>query len=159
MSLQQSSSGFRKKAKVKLSKIFGGKNKQGANVGDEGSDPPTSSQHSEPTITVGGELGGDVGVGIGADDPRRDDSLSVSRPAAEIGHDQGEDDEASGGEANQEYLDPHPHSRAEIRSGQERRDIDEKRAGQVDLPPLPESDIGEGTIAPPIPRGSGSESA
>ena len=158
MSLRQSFSRFRKKAKDKLSPIFGKTKRRGPNVGGEESIHPTLSLQSEPAITAGGELGEDTRASFRTDDPRRDDSLSVSRSAVEIGHDKGEEDKASGGEASKKYLHPHSRVQAESRSSQERKDVDEKRTGRVDPPLRPESDIGERTPAPSISRGSGSES-
>ena len=158
MSLRQSFSRFRKKAKEKLSPIFDKTKRRGSNVGGGEFTHPTLSLQSEPAIAAGGGLGGDTRASFGTDDPRRDDSLSVSRSAVGIGHGEGEDDRASGGEASKKYLHPHSRVQAESRSSQERKDIDEKRAGRVDPPLRPESDIGERTPAPSIPRDSGSES-
>ena len=109
-------------------------------------------------MAAGGELRGDTRASLRTDDPRGNDSLSVSCSAVEIGHDQGEDDKSSGGEANKKDLLSHSRVQAKKRSSPDRKDIDEKKVSQVDPPPRPELDIEEGTLAPSIPRGSGSES-
>ena len=82
--------------------------------------------------------GGDIKAGGGKDDPRPDDSRSVSRSAVGIGHGQEEsDDKASGGENRQEGLHPHPHVQTDSGSIREMRDVGGKRVDQVDPPPQP----------------------
>jgi len=153
MSFRKSLSRFQEKVKHKLSKI-GDKPNRGVNVGGEGLYRSALSSQSEPGIVVGGEFrGGDTKVGVGEDDPRPDDSHSVSRSAVVTGHDlEGNDANANGGETNQKRLHPHPHTELECGSSQERRDVDGKKADRVD-PPL-HSDIGNRTtITPSISQG------
>jgi hypothetical protein len=113
MSLRHSISGFQKKAKDKLSKIWEKAGKGRPNVVGEEFDHSTLSLQSEPAIVVEGGSGGrdsevgagagDSEVGAGGGDPPPDDSQSISQSAVGIGHsDQGGgDDTASGGEISQ----------------------------------------------------------
>ena len=131
---------------------------RGAEGGSDAFPPLEFVAGLEPAIKVGGQIEGDVRVGTGNDESRSDDSQFVSRSAVKIGHGQGgSNDKASGGETNQEHPYPHSHVQTERRSGQERKDLDEERAGQVDPPPQPEPDIGGNSPTPSIPQGSGSE--
>ena len=123
MSLRQSFSRFRKKAKDKLLPIFDKSKRREVNIGGEGSNRSALSLQSEPAIVVGSELG-DIRAGIGADNLQPGGSRSVSRSAVEIGHDQGE---ASGVGTSQKHLHPHSRVQTERRSGQERGGFDETR--------------------------------
>ena len=157
MSLQQSFSRFRKKAKEKLSKVGDKVKRQEGNPGGEGSNRSAVSSQSGPAIAVGAEFGGDVRVGVEAGGPQPGDSRSASHSAVEIGHDQGvSDDQASGGETSQKNLHPHSRVHVERRSSQERGDRDGKRAGEVNPPAQSEPDIVKRT--PPISQGGGSQS-
>ena len=152
MSFRQTLSGFRKKVKGKLSKIRKRPERGSADAGGEGFNRSAPSSQSEPGIVVGGESsGGDVEASGREDDPRPDDSRSVSRSAVGVGHGQGEsDDKTSGGEITQKYLHPHPHVQTGSGSGGEMRDVDGKRVDKLD--PLPQSDIGNGTPTPSTSR-------
>ena len=99
--------------KTKLSKIGNRLERRQPDAGGQGFDRSALSLQSEPGIVVGGECkGGDIKVGIGKEDPRPDDSRSISRSLVGMGHDQeGSDDKASEG------------------------DVDGKRTDQVDPPP------------------------
>ena len=118
MSLRQSFSRFRKKAKDKASDIRNRIKRQATCVGGEGLDHSTLYLQSEPAIVAGGELGRATGVGVGNDDPRPGSSMPVSRSMTEL-------ERKPGGSE----------------SSQERAGADRKRVGQVD-PPRSESDIG-----------------
>ena len=133
MSLQQSVSGFRKKVKDKLSRIGHKTGKARPNVVGEGFDHSTLSLQSEPAIAVEGELGGDIEVGAGTDDPGPDDSRPVSQPAVGIGHSQGvSDDKASRGEISQMDLHPHSHVQTESGSSRERREVERSQGQELD---------------------------
>lgn len=141
MSLQQSFSRFRKKAKEKVSKIRDKIGKIRANAGDEGSYRSGLSSQSEPGVVVEGESrGGETKAGVGKDDSRPGDSVSVSRSAVGIGHDHGgSDDGTSGRETDQKGL--HPHLQAESGSS---------RGKKVDRAhPLSQSNTGNETTPPP----------
>jgi len=157
MKFRKSLSRFQEKVKHKLSKI-GDKPERGEpNVGGEGLHHPGLSSQSEPSLAVEGEFRGDTKVGAGKDDPRPDDSQSVSRSVVGTGHDLGgSDDNANGGGTGQKRL--HPHTEFQGGSSQERRDVDGRKADRVDPPPR--SDIGDETIlTPSVLRGGESESA
>jgi len=157
MKFRKSLSRFKEKVKHKLSNV-GDKPEGGANVGGEELSRSGLSSQSEPGIAVdGGSRGGGIKVGVGEDDPRPDDSQSVSRSVVGTGHDlERSDDNADGGETGQRRLHPHRHTELEGGSSQERRDVDGKKADRVDPPP--QSDIGSRTPTPPISRGGESES-
>ena len=151
MSFRQTLSGFRKKAKDKLSKIGKGPERGSTDAGSEGYDRSTLSSQSEPGIIVGGESrGGDIKLSGGKDDPRPDDSRSVSRSAVGIGCDQGENDDEASGEASQKGLHPHSHVQTDSGSSREMSNVDGKRIDKLDPPP--QSDIGNSTSTPSISR-------
>jgi len=159
MSLQQSFSRFRKKAKDKLSKIGDRVKRQEGNPGGEGSDLSAVSSQSGPAIVVGDELGGDVRVCTEVEDPQPVDSRSASHSAVEIGHDQGgSNDQASGGEINQKHLPPHSLVHVKRRSSQEVGDVDGKRAREANSPAQSEPDTAKTTSPPPTSQGGGSQS-
>jgi len=149
---------FQEKVKNKLSRVKDKPERGGANVGGQGLSRSALSSQSEPGIAVeGGSRGGDIKVGVGKDDPRPDDSQSVSRSVVGTGHDLGgSDDNVNRGETGQKLLHPHPHTELEDGSSQERRDVEGKKADQVDPPP--QSDIGNRTPTPSTSRGGESES-
>ena len=157
MSFRKSFSGFRKKAKDKLSKIGGGTGEIRANAGDDGLHRPASSTQSEPAIVAQDEFKGDPKAGGGRGDPRPDGSPLVSRSAVEIGPTQGgSDDEPGGGETHREGLHPHSYLRAGGRSSREERVVGGEQAGRADLP---QSDIEKGaTPVPPTFRAGEPES-
>jgi len=158
MSVQQSSPGFRKKAKDKVSTIFGGTKKRGVNIDGEGSNCSALSLQLGPAIAVGGELGGDIRVGIRADGPQPVDSRSASHSTVEIGHNHGgSEDQASGGETSQKYLPPHSRVHVGRRSSQEGGGVDGERAGEVNPLAQSEPDTVKRT-SPPISQGGGSQS-
>lgn len=160
MSLRQSFSRFRNKAKEKLSPIFNRTKRREVNVGGGGFNNSALSLRSEPGIVVGGEFeGGEVKIGTGGDDPRPENPLPMSRSAVEIGHDQGgSDDKVSGGEISQEYLHSHPHVQTGSGSGREREDTDGKRVDGADTLGTLQSGIGNAvTPIPSISRGGGTE--
>lgn len=138
--------------KIKLSKIGDRLEGRQADAGGQGFDRSALSLQSEPGIVVGGEFrGGDIKVGIGKEDPRPDDSRSISRSLVGIGHNQeGSDDKASEGETNQKLLHPHSHVQTEGGSSRERRDVDAEKVDRVD--PSSRSDI-----TPSTSRAGGSE--
>jgi len=151
MSLRQSLSGFRKKAKDKLSKIGDRIERRRAGVGDEGFDRPNSPLEPEPIMGVEGEPGGDIRViGVGKGDPRTDDSRFVSWPVVEGEHEPGGSDNYAG---QQERVQEDLHLRARMQAGrgpsQERRNVGGNRVSQVDLPPRSKSDIGNATTPTP----------
>jgi len=152
MSLRQSFSGFRKKVKVKLSKIGNRTGRRGTDVGGESahSSPPLQSG---PAIVAESEARGDIRVGIGEDDPQPEDSQSISRSIIERECEPGgSDSHANRREDIQGGL--HPHKNVQAGHG----DIDERKGGQVD-PPRSQSDIKDGTTpTPSISQGGGSES-
>jgi hypothetical protein len=161
MSFRQSISEFgkrtKKKAKDKLSKIRNRTKGQGVNAGGEGLDRSTLSLQSESAIVAEDDLGAAIGVGVGNDDPRPDDSPSVSSSMAELEHEPGgSDDYTVRRERGQEGLHPHAHEQADSGSGQEREGSGKERAGQVD-PPRSESDIGRRTPIPSILQDGGSK--
>ena len=103
------------------------------------------------------ELGRDVRAGTGGDDPRSEDSLSVSRSMTELEREPGgSDDHAGRQERGQKGLHPQAYEHTGRGSSQEREGTGRKRAGQVD-PPRSESDIGR-TPTPSIVQGGESES-
>ena len=156
MSLRKAFSGFRKKAKDKLSKIGGRTEEIRANTGGDGLFRPASSSQSEPAIVVEDESKGDPEAG-GRGDPRPGGSLPVSQSAVEIGHDQGEsDDKADGGGAGQKGLHPHSYVQVESESSREGSVVGGKEAGQAD-PPLSDTEK-KTTPGPSILRAGGSES-
>ena len=149
---------FRKPFSKVREKVKRGLSKVGDRVGGKGFNRPALSSQSEPGIIVEGEFrGGDIKASVGQDDPRPGDSQSVShRSAVETRHDPGSDNNDYGGETGQKRLHLHPRVRAESGSSQERRDVDGKRADQVNPPS--QSDIGAGTTpAPSVSRGGESE--
>ena len=151
MSFRQTLSGFRKKVKGKLSKMGKRPERGSADAGSEGYDRSTLSSQSEPGIVVGGESRGDIKLSGGKDDPRPDDSRSVSRSAVGIGHDQGgSDDKASGGETSQKGLHPHPHVQTDSGSSREMKDVEGKRVDKAILPP--QSDIENSAPIPSTSR-------
>ena len=161
MSFRRSISEFGKKAKGKakdkLSKIGSSTKGRGTGVGSEGLDHSSLSLQSESAIIVGGELGEDTGVSVGNDDPRPDDSLSVSRSMVELEREPGGgDDYSARRERGQKGLHSHAYERAGRGSGQGRESAGGKEAGQVD-PPRSESDIGR-TLTPSILQDGESES-
>ena len=81
MSLRQSFSRFRKKAKDKLSNIGKKARSRGANVGDEEIDHSSLSLQSEPVVATR-DLG-DTRLGIEKDDPQPVDPRSVSQSMVE----------------------------------------------------------------------------
>ena len=154
MSFRKSFSGFRKKVKDKLSRI-GGR----PDIGGEGHSRSSLSAQSEPGILVGGEFrGGDIKISAGKNDPQPGGSQSVSRRSmVETGHGLGgSDDTASGAGSSQKFLHPHPPVQAESGSSGETRDIDGKKADQLDSPPQP--DTGNKTPTPSVLQGEESES-
>ena len=157
MSFRKSFSGFRKKAKDKLSKIGGRTEKIRANTGDDDLYRPASSSQSEPVIVVEDESKGDPDAGGGRGDPRPGGSLPVSRSAVEIGHAQGEiDGKVDGGGVGQKGLHPHFYVQVESGSGHEGSVVGGKEAGQADPPP---SDTKKKrTLFPSIFRAGGSKS-
>jgi len=158
MSFRQSFSRFRKKAKDKLSNIRNSTKSRGTSVSGEGLDHSSLSLQSEPAIVVGGQPGGDTGVGVGNDGPRPEDSPPVSRSMAEPEREPGgSGDYAARQERGQKGLHPHAYERAGRRSSQEGEGDGRKRADQVD-PPRSESDIGRRTPTPSILQDGGSES-
>ena len=138
MSLRKSFSGFRKKAKDKLSKIGGRTEEIRADAGDRDSGlyRPASRSQSEPAIVVEDEFKGDPEAGGGGGDSGPGGSLVVSRSAAEIGPVQGgSDDKPSGEETCQQGLHPHSDVQAESGSSHEERIVGgEHEAGRADLP-------------------------
>ena len=163
MSFRQSISEFGKKAKEKaknkLSKIGNSTKGRGTSVGGEGVNHSSLSLQSEPAIIVESELRTDTGVGVGNDNLRPDDSLSVSRPMAELEREPGgSDDYTIQRERGQKGLHPHAREQAGRGSSQERGGASRKRTGQVD-PPRSESDIGRRTPTPSILQDGESESA
>jgi len=158
MKFRKSLSRFKEKVKHKRSNIGDKPEGGGANVGGEGLSSSALSSQSEPGIVVGDEFrGGDIKIGVGKNDPRPDDSQSVSRSAVVTGHDLGgSDDNANRGETSQTRLHPHPHTELEGGSSQERRDVEGKKADRVDPPP--QSDIGNRTPTPSTSGGGESES-
>jgi len=140
MSLRRTLSGFRKKAKEKVSNIGNSIKRQC--VGDDGLDHSTLSLQSEPAAVVESELRGDTGVGVGNDDPRPDGSLSVSRSVTGLEREPGgSGDYTAQQERGQKGLHPHAYEQAGRGSSKEREDAGRKRADQVDPPPS-ELDIG-----------------
>lgn len=148
MSLRQSLSGFRKKAKDRLSKIGDRIERRRTGVGDEGFNRPNSPLEPELIMGVQGEPREGIRViGVGKGDPRTDDSQPVPRSVVEEEH------------RVQEDL----HLRARMQAGrgpsQERRNVGGNRVSQVDLPPRPKPDTGNTTTpAPSILQGGESES-
>jgi len=144
MSLRQSLSGFRKKAKDKLSKIGDRIERRRAGVGGEGFDRPNSPLEPEPIMGVEGEPGGDIGVGKG--DSRTDDSRFVSWPVVEGEREPGGSDNYDG---QQERVQEDLHLRVRMQAGrgpsQERRNVGGNRVSQVGLPSRSRSDIGNAT--------------
>ena len=154
MSSRKSFSGFRKKAKDKLSKIGGRMKEIQASVGGDDLYRLASSSQSEPAVVIEDESKGDPKVSGGRGDPQPDDSLLASRSAVEIGHTQGEcDDKVDGGGPGQEALHPHSYVQAESGSNRE-RSISEP--GQIN--PFQSDTDNEPTPAPPISPARGSES-
>jgi len=159
MSFRQSFSRFRKKAKDKLSNIGNSKKGRRTGVSDEGLDHSSLSLQPEPAIVTESELRGDADVGVESDDPRPEDSLSVSQSIVELGREPGgSGDYTDRRERGQSGSHPHTHVQAGRGPSRERRAADEKRANQVD-PPQSESDAEKRTPTPSISRGGGSESA
>ena len=133
MSFRKSFSGFKKKAKDKLSKIVHRPERGGANAGGDGSYRSALSSQSEPGSVVEGDLGGGgIKVGAEKDDPQPDDSRSVSRSALGVGE---SDDKAGAGETSQKRLHLRPHVQAESGSSQGRRGVDGQQADRADPPP------------------------
>jgi len=159
MSFRKTLSRFKEKVRHKPPKI-GDKPERGANVGGEELHRPASSSQSEPGIVVEGDSrGGGIKVSVGKDDPRPDDSQSVSRSVVGTGHNLGgSNDNANGGETGQKHLHPHPHTELEGGPSQEMGDVNGRKADRVDPAAPPRSDVGKGTTTPSISRGVGSES-
>ena len=136
MSFRKTFSGFRKKAKDKLSKI-GGKTKEiRANTGGDGLYLPASPSQSDPAIVFEDGSKGDPEAGGGIADPRPGGSLSVSQSAVEIGHGQGEsDDKVDGGGVGQMGLHPRSYLQVESGSGREGSVVGGKEAGKANPPP------------------------
>ena len=148
MSLRQSFSGFRKKVKVKLSKIGNRTGRRGTDVGGE-SDHSNPPLQSGPAVVAESEARRDIRVGTGEDDPQPEDSQSILQSIIEPG---GSNSYAARREDSQGGL--HPHTNVQAGHG----DIDERKAGQVD-PARSQSDIRNGTTpAPSVSRGGGPES-
>lgn len=156
MSFRKSFSGFRKKAKDKLSKIGGRAEEIRANAGGDGLYRLASPSQSEPAIAVEDEFKGGPEVGGGRVDPWSSGSLSVSRSAVEIGHAREENDDKAGGcGTGQKALHPHSYVQVENRSSRGKRIVGGEQAGRADLP---RSDIEEETTpAPSIFSAGGSE--
>jgi len=155
MSFRKSLSRFQEKVKHKL-KIGDKPERKGPNIGGEGLSRSALSSQSEPGIVVEGEFrGGGTKVGVGKDDPRPDDSQSVSRSVVGTGHGLGGgDDNADRGKTS---LHPHPCVQAESGSSGEGGDAGGRRTDQADPPP--QSDVGdEVTPTPSISRGGESQS-
>lgn len=157
MSFRKSFSGFRKKAKDKLSKIGGRTEEIQASTGGDGLYHPASSSQSEPAIVVEDEFKGDPEADGGVGDPRPGGSLTVKRSAVEIGHAQGKnDDKADGGEAGQKVPYSHSYMQVESVSSREKRIFGGEWAEQADPP---QSDMEkETTPAPSTFRAVESES-
>ena len=157
MSLRKSFSGFRKKAKDRLSKIGGRTEEIRVNAGGDGLYHPASSSQSEPAIVVEDGFKGDPEADEGVSNPRPGGSLSVSQSTVERGHSQGKnDDEVDGGGAGQKALYPHSYMQAESGSSREKRTVGGKQTERADLP---RSDVErETTPAPSIFRAGESES-
>ena len=147
MSFRKTFSGFRKKAKDKLSKIGGRTEEIQANAGGDGLYHPVLSSRSEPAIVVEDELEGDPEDGGGRGDPQPGGSLSVSLSAVEIGDTQGESDhKADGGGTCEEGLHPHSYVQAESESSREKGIVCGERAGRADIP---QSDTEKETTSAP----------
>ena len=132
MSFRQYISGFPKKVKDKLSKVWNKMGEERPNVVSEGFEHPALPLQSEPAIVAGGKTE-DTEVGAGKASPRPDDSLPVSRSAVEIGYDQEKsDDEAGGGEISRKDLHPHPHVQIESGSSRERREAERSQDQELD---------------------------
>ena len=83
-------------------------------------------------------------------------ALSSQSEPGVVGHDQGGDDKASGGETGQSHLHPHPCIQVESGSGQKRSDANGKQANPA-YPSL-QSDVGS-MIAPGPSISRGGESS
>lgn len=160
MSLQQSFSRFRKKAKDKLPQIGKKGGESRTDIGHEGANLSTLSLQSEPAIVVESELGGDASVGVGNSDPLPDGSPSFSRSAVEIACSQGGSSiKADEGETSQKDLHPHSHVQTESQSSQERGDVDAEGTVQVNPPARSESHGGDtATPTPSISQAGGYDS-
>ena len=135
MSFRKSFSGFRKKAKDKLSKIKGRTEEIQANTGGDGLQLPALSSQSEPVIVVEDNFKGDSEASGERTYLRPGGSLSVSRLPTEIGPTQGEtDDKPGGGETCQEALHPRSYAQAESGFSREERVVGGEQAGRADLP-------------------------
>ena len=154
MSLRQSFSKLRKKAKDKVAKIRDKIGRGRANLGDEEFNRSALSLQSEPGIVTGDELAGD----IGGENARPDDSRFFSHSAVELGRDQGgSGDEANEGEASQKDLHPHSQVQTESGSNQGRGGVGETRVGQAHPPP--QSYVGNvAALTPSNSQGGESES-
>ena len=153
MSLQQSFSRFRKKAKYKLSRIGRKPDKTPAGVGSEGLDRSSLSLPSEPAIEVEDERRGDANVDGGEGDPQLNDSRSILQASAER-EPGGSDDNANRREGDQGVPPPHTQLQAGRKSTREGKKVDREGAGQDPS----ESAVKERAPVPSIPQAGGSGS-
>jgi len=141
-----------------VSNIINRIRRQETGVGGEGLDHSSLSLQSTPAIVVESELRRDTGIGVGNDNSRPDDPLSVSRSMTELEREPGgSDDYTAQREHGQKSLQPHAYERAGRGSSQEKGDAGRERTGRVD-PPRSRSDIGRRTPAPSILQDGESES-
>ena len=146
--MRKNISGFRKKAKGKISKFIDKLGEGRTNVDDPEHHRPASSSQSEPGIVAEDRVEEDISIGVGKSDPRPDNPLPVSQSAVEIGHDHGgSDDKANAGEIDQRDLLPHLPAQTESGPSREEEGVSGESTGQAH--PHPESDVGN--IATPLP--------
>ena len=146
--MRQTLSGFRKKAKGKLSKLGDKLGGGRTNVDDPEHHPPASSSQSEPGIVAEDRVGEDISTGVGKSDPQPDNPLPVSQSAVETGHDHGgSDDKANAGEIDQRDLRPHLPAQTESGPSREGEDVSGESTGQAHLHPEPDVE----NIATPLP--------
>lgn len=154
MSFQQTLSGFRKKAKEKLSKIGHNAEKRRTNVGGKVFHRSAPASQLEPDVAAEGELSGDTKFNAGEDSPRPGDPLSASQSVVGSGP---SDDKANATEIGQKYLHPHSHAQSEGGPSREGGGFDEKRVSQAH-PPLQPDIANAETLVPSIPPGVESDS-
>ena len=144
--MRQTFSGFRKKAKDKLSKLGDKLEGRRTYVDEEDRHRPASPLQSEPS-----GLREDVGIGAGKSDPRQDNPPPVSGSAVEIGQDHGgSNDGANAGEIGQGRLLPDSHAQTESGPSREGEDVGGESTGQTR--PHPESDVGNMATPPSTSR-------